>query len=200
MQCYTSEKILKLYSYNFLQPMPIQEKLQDFDGLKRLDPLVISSIYDEFFPVIFRYVRYRVGDEAQAEDISSDVFTRLLEAVKNGKGPETNIKAWLLATASNTVNDHHRRSYRHPVEDLSEHMPDLHASPLDTTEKLESGQVVRQALARLTPEQQHVIALRFGQELSLEEAAEVMKKNVNAVKQLQFRALASLGRLIDEKR
>jgi RNA polymerase sigma-70 factor (ECF subfamily) len=200
MQCYTSKKILKHVSFCIFSLMPIQENLQDFDGLKRMDPLVIGSIYDEFFPVVFRYIRYRVGDETQAEDISSDVFTRLLVAVNNGKGPETNIKAWLLATASNAVNDHHRRSYRHPVEDLSEHMPDLQTSTLDTAEKLESGQVVRQALSRLTPEQQHVIALRFGQELSLEEAAEMMKKNVNAVKQLQFRALVSLRRLIDEKR
>jgi len=200
MQCYTSKKILKQVSFCIFSLMPIQENLQDFEGLKRMDPLVIGSIYDEYFPAVFRYIRYRVGDETQAEDISSDVFTRLLVAVNNGKGPETNIKAWLLATASNAVKDHHRRFYRHPIEDLSEHMPDLQTSPLDTAEKLESGQVVRQALSRLTPEQQHVIALRFGQELSLEEVAEVMKKKVNAVKQLQFRALASLERLIDEKR
>jgi RNA polymerase sigma-70 factor (ECF subfamily) len=44
----------------------------------------------------------------------------------------------------------------------------------------------------LTPEQQHVLALRFSQELSLEETAAVMGKNVNAVKVLQFRAVQAL--------
>ncbi len=174
------------------------ENTQDYDGLKRLDPLVISSIYDQFFPIVFRYVRFRVGDEIQAEDISSDVFIRLLIAVKNGKGPDSNLKGWLLATASNAVNDHHRKSYRHPVEKLSEQMPDRKSTPPETSENLESRQNIRQALIRLTPEQQQVIALRFGEGLSLEEAAVVMKKNVNTVKQLQYRALASLGRKIED--
>jgi RNA polymerase sigma-70 factor (ECF subfamily) len=180
--------------------MPSIENTQDYGGLKRLDPLVISSIYDQFFPIVFRYVRFRVGDEIQAEDISSDVFIRLLEAIKKGRGPDSNLKGWLLATASNAVNDQRRNSYRHPVEKLSEHMPDIKTSPPDTSEKLESREYIRQALNRLTPEQQHVIALRFGQGLSLEEASEVMKKSVNALKQLQFRALASLGRYIDDER
>jgi RNA polymerase sigma-70 factor (ECF subfamily) len=50
----------------------------------------------------------------------------------------------------------------------------------------------------LTPEQQHVLALRFGQGYSLEETATFMNKNVNAVKALQFRALAALQREIGE--
>jgi DNA-directed RNA polymerase specialized sigma24 family protein len=50
----------------------------------------------------------------------------------------------------------------------------------------------------LTPEQQHVLGLRFGQGYSLEETAEILNKNINAVKALQFRALASLQRQIGE--
>ena len=77
-------------------------------------------------------------------------------------------------------------------------MADPTSSPAETSEQLESRRKVRQALARLTPEQQQVIALRFGEGLSLEESAVVMKKSVNTLKQLQFRALASLGRQIGD--
>lgn len=56
----------------------------------------------------------------------------------------------------------------------------------------------RYALTLLTEEQQQVLALRFGQGYSLEETATRMEKNVNAVKALQFRALASLQRQIGE--
>lgn len=178
--------------------MPDQTEQQDIEGLKQLDSQVISSIFDRFFPVVFRYVRYRVNDVAQSEDISSDVFVKLLEAVKNGNGPDTNIKAWLLSTASHAVNDHYRKNYRRPTEKISESLQDLQASPAETSERRERQRRVQIALSKLTPEQQHVITLRFGQELSLEETAAIMKKNVNAVKQLQLRALAALNRQIDE--
>jgi RNA polymerase sigma-70 factor (ECF subfamily) len=178
--------------------MSIPDDKQEFDGLQRFDPQVISSIFDRLFPIVFRYVRYRLNDVTQAEDIASDVFVRLLEAVRSGKGPETNLKAWLLGTASHAVNDHHRKAYRQPTEGINESIRDFSATPAESVEQREKQRRVRQALNKLTPEQQHVIALRFGQELSLEETAILMKKNVNAVKQLQFRALAALNRQIDE--
>lgn len=181
-----------------LLTMSIPDDEQDLVGLRRLDPQVISSIFDRLFPVVFRYVRYRVNDIAQAEDISSDVFVRLLEAARSGKGPETNLKAWLLGTASHAVNDHHRKAYRRPTEGINESIPDILATPGETVEQRDRQRRVREALTKLTPEQQHVIALRFGQELSLEETAVLMKKKINAVKQLQLRALAALNRQIDE--
>jgi RNA polymerase sigma-70 factor (ECF subfamily) len=178
--------------------MPDQTEQQDLEGLKQLDPQVISSIFDRLFPVVFRYVRYRVSDVAHSEDIASDVFMRLLEAAKNGKGPDTNIKAWLLSTASHAVNDHHRKNYRRPTEKISESIRDRQAPPAEASEQRERRTRIQLAFSKLTPEQQDVITLRFEQELSLEETAAVMKKNVNAVKQLQLRALAALNRQMDE--
>jgi len=171
---------------------------QDLEGLQRLDPQAISSIFDRFFPLVFRYVQFRVNDAIQAEDIASDVFVRMLEAVHNGKGPEKNLKAWLLGTASHAVNDHHRRVYRRPTGELTESIPDFQAPPGESVEQRERKNKIHQAIIKLTPDQQHVIALRFGQELSLEETAIIMRKTVNAVKQLQFRALAALNRQMDE--
>ena len=162
--------------------------------LLRLDSQAISAIYDQYFPEIYRYVRYRINDDAIAEDIASDVFVRLMEASQKNKGPQTNLRGWLIATASNVVNDHHRRHYRRPVEALSESMPDGNTNIHIQVDQREQSRLVQQALAQLTDEQQHVLALRFGQGYSLEETAEFLKKNINAVKALQFRALASLQR------
>jgi len=58
---------------------------------------------------------------------------------------------------------------------------------------------IRWAMVRLTIDQQHVLALRFSQDLSLEETATIVGKSINAVKVLQFRALAAMRRLLDEK-
>jgi RNA polymerase sigma-70 factor (ECF subfamily) len=96
------------------------------------------------------------------------------------------------------VNDHLRRQYRRPVEVLSDSLPDSKASVHSEVDAREQNRMVQAAYAQLTAEQQHVLALRFGQGYSIEETAAFLKKNINAVKALQFRALAALQRQIGE--
>ena len=179
-------------------PMATYDESSSLDGLRNLDSQAVAAIYDQYFSEVYRYVRYRINDESTAEDIASDVFVRLLEAAQRNHGPQTNLRGWLIATASNAVNDHLRRKYRRPTQVLSDSMPDGGASVHAEVDLREQNRAVRLAYAQLTPEQQHVLALRFGQGYSLEETASHLRKNVNAVKALQFRALASLQRQIGE--
>jgi RNA polymerase sigma-70 factor (ECF subfamily) len=168
------------------------------DGLRASDPQVIGAIYDRYFPEVYRYVRYRLNDEHAAEDITSDVFLRLLEAVQNRRGPQSNLKSWLLSTAAHVLTDHLRRAYRRPTEALPDDVMDHTAAPSDEFDRREQNRRFQLAYAQLTSEQQHVLALRFGQGYSLDETASVLQKNVNAVKALQFRALAALQRCLGE--
>jgi RNA polymerase sigma-70 factor, ECF subfamily len=180
------------------QIMPTSVEQNALEGLRKLDAQSIGVIYDQYFSEVYRYVRYRIDDDILAEDIASDVFVRLLEAAQKNQGPRSSLKGWLIATASNAVNDYLRCLYRQPLEDLSEAMPDGGLSVHAQVDLREQNQMVRNAYAQLTHEQQDVLALRFGQGYSLEETASHMKKNVNAIKALQFRALASLQRQIGE--
>ena len=166
----------------------------ELDALRKLDPKAIGAVYDSYYPDVYRFVRYRLDDEAAAEDIASEVFVRLLEAVKSGQAPRTNLKAWLLGTASHIVTDHFRQAYRRPTTELPETLPDGRPDPALDAEERERARNLKAALSKLTEEQQNVLALRFGQGCSLEETADLLKKNVNAIKQLQFRALAALNR------
>jgi RNA polymerase sigma-70 factor, ECF subfamily len=181
-----------------LHSTDIHSEQNELEGLQALDPQAFSAAYDLYFPTILHFARYRLGDETQAEDIANDVFTRLLEAIQSRRGPNTNLKAWLLATASHAINDSFRKSYRRKMEllddDLADHMP----LPPDVAESNESKQALRQALSTLKPDLQNVLALRFGQGFSLEETANVMNKKVNHIKQLQFRALAALHLAMEE--
>jgi RNA polymerase sigma-70 factor (ECF subfamily) len=170
----------------------------ELEGLKRLDHKTISAVYDRYFSEVYRFVCYRLNDEHTAEDIASDVFVRLLEASQTGRGPQTNLKSWLLSTASHIVVDHLRKAYRRPEGDLPEEMPDAAPEPAQNYEKQERDRLVKKAVSTLTEEQQYVIALRFNQGYSLEETADLMQKNINSVKQLQFRALAALNRAMGE--
>jgi len=94
--------------------------------------------------------------------------------------------------------DHLRKKYRKPEEDFPDSLPDLGPGPASEVDQREQNRMVRSAYSKLTTEQQDVLALRFGQGYSLEETASRMDKNVNAVKALQFRALAALQREIGE--
>lgn len=195
------KEILKLFIFPTRGAAYIMTNFDEqraLDGLRNLDSQSIGAIYDRYFPEVYRYVRYRISDENVAEDIASDVFVRLMEASQKKQGPQSNLRAWLISTASHAVNDHHRRHYRRPVEALSDSMADRGPSLHAEIDSREQNRLVQGAMAQLTPEQQHVLALRFGQGYSIEETAAFLKKNINAVKALQFRALASLQRQIGE--
>lgn len=179
-------------------PVMTLPEQNELESLQRLEPHTIGAIYDRYFPEVYRFVRYRLNDEHLAEDIASDVFVRLLEAVQAARGPQTNLKAWLLATASHIVTDHLRKSYRRPESELPETMPDGTPDLSQNYEKLEHERRLKNAMATLTDEQQYVVTLRFNQGYSLEETACLMEKNVNSVKQLQFRALAALNRALGD--
>jgi len=178
--------------------MSAYDERRALDGLQKLDAQAVGAVYDQYFSEVYRYVRYRINDDTTAEDIASDVFVRLLEASQKRQGPQSSLKGWLIATASHAVNDHLRRQYRRPVEALSDALPDGAASVHAEMDAREQNRMVQTAYAQLTSEQQHVLALRFGQGYSLEETAAHLRKNINAVKALQFRALASLQRQIRE--
>lgn len=203
LECYTNMQVATCIFSAFVirgnaWAMSVYDEQNAWNGLRKLDSQSIGAVYDQYFTEVYRYVRYRISEDAVAEDIASDVFVRLLEASQKGQGPQTNLKGWLIATASNVVNDHLRRRYRRPTEALSDFLPDEKSNVHAEVDLREQNRVVQTAYAQLTSEQQHVLALRFGQGYSLEETASSMKKKVNAVKALQFRALAALQRMIGE--
>lgn len=168
------------------------------NSLKNLNAQTVGAVYDEYFPEVYRYVLYRINDADLAEDIASDVFIRLLEAVHAKRGPQTNLKSWLIGTASHIIADQMRKKYRHPEDEIPASLPDPEPDITAQLDFREQNRNVKEALLKLTAEQQHVLSLRFGQGYSLEETAYLMNKNVNAVKALQFRALAALQREIGE--
>jgi RNA polymerase sigma-70 factor (ECF subfamily) len=170
----------------------------NLDALARGDPAVISEVHARYYPELYRYARYRVTDPDIAEDIVGDVFIRLLEAVGLRKGPRQNLRGWLLGTCSHVVSDHFRRVYRQTSQGLGEDLAGSEPGPPMLFEEGERRDALRTAMVTLTEEQQHVIALRFGAGYSLRETAELVGKGVNAVKALQFRAVAALRRALGD--
>lgn len=180
-----------------LSDMPLAESDEKtlLEHARRLDERALSEIHSRYYGEIYRYALYRTGRSEVADDIAGEVFLRLLDALHAGGAPQTTLRGWLFGVASNLVADYFRRAPRESAA-----LDEALAAPGATSAEAESNlraRAVRAALRRLTPEQQHALALRFGDGLSVEETAQAMGKSVGAVKVLQFRAVAALKRLLN---
>ena len=159
-----------------------------------LDDRALGQIHDRYYPEIYRYALYRTGRTEVAEDIASEVFLRLLDALHKGRAPQTTLRGWLYGVAANMVADHFRRAPRESTA-LDENTPAA-SSPAAEAELRLRHHDVRAALRELTRDQQETLTLRFGEGLSVEETAAVLGKSINAVKALQFRAVEALRRVL----
>nr|WP_255604078.1 sigma-70 family RNA polymerase sigma factor [Oscillochloris sp. ZM17-4] len=158
------------------------------------DTDALAQIHDAYYGPLFRYVSFRVGDRPTAEDLVSDVFTRFLTALRDRKAPQSALRGWLFGVASNVVSDHYRRYYRAPSAPLDESIISQEAGPEDVAEQAATREDLRRAVGTLTGEQQHVLAMRYGQGLPIQEVARALGKSEGAIKQLQARAIAALTR------
>jgi RNA polymerase sigma-70 factor (ECF subfamily) len=78
----------------------------DFIELRKLNAQALTEAHDRYYGEIYRYVRYRVGEAMVSEDLSSEVFVRLIESIHDGRGPKSSLRGWLFGTASNLIGDH----------------------------------------------------------------------------------------------
>ncbi len=158
------------------------------------DEGAMAAIYRQHIQAIYRYVYYRVGDTAAADDLTSEVFLRAVQAIGRYKYRGTPLVAWLYRIARDRVSDYHRKHARRLAAPLADELVDAEPDPESALVSRAETAEVRQAVAGLTEDQQDAIYFRFTERLSLEETATAMGKSIGAVKALQFRALQSLAR------
>jgi RNA polymerase sigma-70 factor (ECF subfamily) len=159
----------------------------------------VLDVYEQYFPQLHPFVLLKVSEPSLAEDIVSDVFVRLLEAVGTDKAPRTHLRGWLFQVARHEIAAQGRQKQTMPLGDLEDIMPAPDANPEAQIMGVFDVQRVQNAMRMLTPDHQEVLLLRFGQRLSLKETAQLMGKKLGAVKSLQFRAVATLRQILIEE-
>ena len=179
----------------------ISEEDRLIASAKRGDQNAIRQIYENYFSPIYGFIRMRVSDTHVAEDLASDVFIRMIKAFRGKNPPKDSLRGWLFRVARNVIHDHYGRSKRIEQTTLDEWIPASEDNNVEVQfmRSLNIAQA-RQAIQRLTDDQQEVILLRFGHALSLQETADIMGKKANAIKALQFRAINTLRRILGELR
>jgi RNA polymerase sigma-70 factor (ECF subfamily) len=160
------------------------------------DQAAFAEIYEQHQPAVFRYVYYRVADVSVAEDLTSAVFTRLVEKIDGYRYRGRPLLAWIYTIARNVVVDYHRRAERSRVVPLDTQLADDSLDVERAVERRLAESRLAAAMAELTEEQRQVILLRFIEGMSCEEAGRLLDKSTGAVKALQHRALAALARIL----
>ena len=158
----------------------------------------IAKLYETHFERVTRYILLRIGDEAEAEDLASEVFLRALRAVDSYKERGAPMEAWLFKIAHNIVVDHLRRRSRRPTAVSIDEAFSLAGSdnPAEEVERKQSLAEIQAALSGLSEAQRKVLALRFGAEMSAEEVATLLGKKAGAVREMQSAAVKKLRGLL----
>lgn len=169
------------------------------DRARNGDRAAFGELYDMHVDSVYRYLLYRVREPSDAEDITSEVFTRAFANIHRYKWQGKSFLAWLYTIARNAVTDRRRRD-RPTVEldnayGLAAEGPTAH----DLAVRGEDVQALRGAVKHLTGEQQEVLTLRFVENLSSREVANILGKNEGAIRALQFRALGRLRKILRDQ-
>jgi RNA polymerase sigma-70 factor (ECF subfamily) len=165
-----------------------------------LDPGALAELYDRHFDGIYRYLFTRVRHQADAEDLTEQVFLKMVDSIERYRPRGVAFSSWLYRIAHNLLVDRYRRAGREAVE-LTDQVRDIrpHADPAAMAQSSEDRFRLLEAIHRLTPEQQQVITMRFIDNLDVDEIARLTRRRPGAIHSMQHRALASLYRFLLER-
>ena len=161
----------------------------------------VADLYETHYEKVVRYVFVRIGNGAQAEDLASEVFVRALRSAHKFEDTGAPMEAWVFKIAHNIVVDHYRKEGRRPGAVPLDNIFSL-AGKDDPTEGIERGEDVEElhdAMQQLSEAQRQVLALRFGGEMTSEEAAAVIGKKPGAVREMQSAAIKKLRQVMSER-
>ena len=153
------------------------------------DPARFAELYENNFERVYAYVVRRVGDRAETEDLTSEVFHHALANLQRFEWRGIPFAAWLYRIAANLISDRWQRSGREIADE--EKIDAAQVSPAEI-EEVERRATLFKLVDTLPAEQKNVVVLRFVEQKSIKEVAREIRKTEGAVKQLQFRALSNL--------
>ncbi len=173
----------------------------------QMDPARFADVYENYFELAYAYVARRVRHRDEAEDLTAEVFRKALASLPRFKWRGAPFAAWLFRIASNLIADRGKRAAKEvnyepsltvglvPGSGLGSPQP----QHLDLEDSERRAKLFR-LVGELAEDQRRVLVMRFAEEKSIREIAQVIGRSEGAVKQLQFRALENLRKAISPQR
>ncbi|MEM7035119.1 MAG: sigma-70 family RNA polymerase sigma factor [Chloroflexota bacterium] len=155
-----------------------------------------GELYERHLSAMQKFIRSRVDEPNEAEDIAQTVFIKAWRALERYRPSSVPFRAWLYRIAQNTIIDHYRSNKQETSLDTDSPLPAETGFPEEIVMSREHEASVRAAVTQLRPDYQSVISLRFFNGLDYTETAAKLGRKVNAVRVLQYRALGALQKVL----
>jgi RNA polymerase sigma-70 factor, ECF subfamily len=165
----------------------------------KVEPAAFAAIYDHYYPRIYAYVRYRVRDAEPAEEITAQVFERVLANLGKYDAEQAPFAVWLFTIARNRVSDHHRAQQRRrwlPLDRVREHAA-AGPAPDEIVLRDEMREALLTAMTRLSERERDILALKFGAELTNRRIAALTSLSESNVGVILYRAVRRLRADLD---
>jgi len=170
------------------------------DAAKAGDEAALAELYSLYFPRVYRYILARMGNPYDAEDLTEEVFLRVLDAIERFQWREAPFSAWLFRIAHNAVISQRRKDgARGRSSPLSEALPVNSQGPEEMVENRLALNEIMKAAETLPEAQRRVISLRFAAGLTVAETARAMGKGEGNVKVIQHKAIAKLRGMLAQR-
>ena len=164
------------------------------------DAEAFGMLYDHYQPSVYRFLYYRVGSVALAEDLTSETFFRALRSMSSFRWQGKDFGAWLMTIARNLTTDHFKSGKARlemTTEDMTPH-DSATEGPENAVLAALTNEALLAALGGIPMEQRECLIMRFLQGMSIAETAYALGRSEGAVKQLQLRAVRNLAKLMPE--
>lgn len=165
---------------------------------------IFHRLYDMYHQDVYNFLFYLVKNRTAAEDLSHEVYLRVLKSYERFEGKSSE-KTWLFSIAKNVAIDYFRKkqvrdkhaftAFDWETEQLVSQTP----SPEQFMELNDQVKQLLEALEQCTGDQKMVVIMRFIQELSIQETAEILGWTIGKVKTTQHRALKTLRQLLEQQ-
>lgn len=161
---------------------------------KNGDKNAFGLLYKSYYVPIFRYIYARIKNKEDTEDLVQTVFMKAYRSIQTFKEKNQEPLAYFFTVARNTVIDYFRKSKYTSVKDVEffENIADHKGSPEELFEQNENSKFLYKSIQELSENQREIIILKFINELSNKEIANLLGKKEDAIRQMQSRALKVL--------
>jgi len=160
------------------------------------EPKAFAAVYDHYYPRVYSYARYRVNETPVAEDLTAQIFERVLVHIRDYDPKRAPFTAWLFTIARNVVNDHLRGARSHPIVSLETqyHLVNPESLPEETAVRRETNAELLAALAVLNNREREILALKFAAGLTNRRIADIVRLSEKNVSVILYRAVQRLRR------
>jgi RNA polymerase sigma-70 factor, ECF subfamily len=159
-----------------------------------VDPTALAALYDHYFPLIHKYVLYRVSNAQISDDLVSQIFERMLTGLARYQPGQAPFGAWLFGIARHVVGDHYRSQKRHHWLSLENFfdLPGTYPAPEEITLTNEKGEHLLRSLAKLADRERDLISLKFAGGLTNREISTLTRLSETNVGVILYRAMKQL--------